>query len=462
MPKLPFLNRSEELRRLETMLARKAGAFGVVYGRRRCGKSRLIRELLSSERSVLYVGDDTEASLQRASLATEIARLLPGFDRATYPQWSSLFERFWTDAPKGSVLVLDEFPSMVSVSPELPSILQKHVDELPERGIHLVLAGSSQRMMQGLVLDGSAPLYGRATEILKLAPLQPFWIQRALRLSRRDAHLAVEAYAVWGGIPRYWELASDHASRGEAVRELVLSPLGVLHEEPRRLLMDDLRETTQASSILSLIGRGSHRISEIAARLEKPATSLSRPMQRLMELELVKRDIPFRSSHRTTKRSLYRIADPFLRFWFRFVEPNLSRLEARALSAVTHDVERDFPHHASGVWEDLVRASVPLKRYAGIEWGAAGRWWGPGLDGKPYEIDVVAESVGGESLLVGEAKWTADVDPGSLLARLERKAAQLPLARDKRIILAAWVRSTRARRNPPNVITPRHVVDVLR
>ena len=462
MSRLPFLNRAEEFRRLETMLTRREGALGVVYGRRRCGKSRLIREILSEKRSVLYVGDDTEASLQRANLATEIARLLPGFDQATYPQWNSLFQRFWMEAKRGFVLVLDEFPSMVSVSPELPSILQKYVDQRTDRGVHLLLAGSSQRMMQGLALDGSAPLYGRATEILKLSPLSAFWIQKALRFSKAEAHLATEAYSVWGGIPRYWELAADHSSRMDAIRDLVLSPLGVLHEEPRRLMMDDLRETTQASSILSLIGRGSHRISEIAGRLEKPVTSLSRPLQRLIELDLIKREIPFGTSPRTTKRSVYRIADPFLRYWFRFVEPNLSRLEARSLGAVIRDAERDFSHHVGGIWEELVRASVPRSSYKGIEWGPAARWWGTGLDRKTYEIDVVAESASNDSLLVGEAKWSDDVDLDRTFARLEQKALQLPLARNKRVVLTVWVKSTRAARRPPNVLTPRQVLDVLR
>lgn len=123
---------------------------------------------------------------------------------------------------------------MVSSSPELPSILQMYLDQQSARGIHLVLAGSSQRMMQGLILDGSAPLYGRADEILKLAPLPAYWIQKALGFSGRQATLSVEAYSVWGGIPRYWELASDYPGRAEALRALVLSPLGVLHEEPRR------------------------------------------------------------------------------------------------------------------------------------------------------------------------------------------------------------------------------------
>src|SRR6185295_7242644 len=144
--KLPFLDRDEETARLARLVESREGSLGVLYGRRRCGKSRLLREVLPLERSIYYVGDEREGTLQRASLAAEIARLLPGFDQVTYPDWSALCARFWNEAKPGTALVLDEFPALVAVAGELPSVLQKHVDRFPERGLHLLLAGSSQRM----------------------------------------------------------------------------------------------------------------------------------------------------------------------------------------------------------------------------------------------------------------------------------------------------------------------------
>lgn len=133
--KLPFLNRHEEAARFRRLLARTEGSLGVVYGRRRCGKSRLLREILPGGQAVYYVGDDREAALQRASLATEIGRLLPGFDRVTYPDWDALLARWWQEARPGTVLALDEFPSLVAVAPELPSLLQKSLDRESERGL---------------------------------------------------------------------------------------------------------------------------------------------------------------------------------------------------------------------------------------------------------------------------------------------------------------------------------------
>lgn len=457
--KLPFLDRHEEAARFRGLIDRSEGSLGVVYGRRRCGKSRLLREILPPERSVYYVGDDREDSLQRASLATEIGRLLPGFDRVTYPGWDALLARWWQEARPGTVLALDEFPSLVAVAQELPSLLQKHLDREAERGIHLLLSGSSQRMMQGLVLDRTAPLFGRASEILKISPLPAGWIEEALKL--RDPERAVEAYAVWGGTPRYWELAGDHPDLPSALRSLVLSPLGVLTEEPSRLLLDDMRDTTQAASILSLIGQGCHRISEIAARLGKPATALSRPLQRLQDMDLITREQPFGEEPRGSKRTLYKIADPFLRFWFRYVEVNRSRLGAGQVAAVEEEIGQRLGHHFGEVWEELARASVPRLQLGGITWGPAGRWWGPGLDRQPLEVDLVAHSLDGGSVLVGEVKWAAPRDAERLLAELEGKARRLPVAAGREVVPALWLKAS-VELSAGHVVTPRQVLDVLR
>jgi AAA+ ATPase superfamily predicted ATPase len=114
------------------------------------------------------------------------------------------------------------------------------------------------------------------------------------------------------------------------------------------------------------------------------ATSLSRPLERLIEMDLVARETPFGTSVRSSKRTLYRIADPFLRFWFRFVQPDRSRLEARQLAAVERDVAASFPHHAGEVWEELARVSVPALEAFGRTWGPAGRWWGPAWIPRPW------------------------------------------------------------------------------
>jgi hypothetical protein len=422
--RLKFLDRENERFRLEKAFSSTEGTFCCLYGRRRCGKSRLLQECLPEKRSVYFMADERDPNIQRSALAATVARFLPGFDAVYYPDWDSLFARWWREAPSGAVLAVDEFPYLVKTSPELPSVLQKWVDQTRSKPIHLIVAGSSQRMMMGLVLDANAPLFGRATEIIPVRPLGAGWIGKALQL-KQTADL-LDAYAFWGGIPRYWELAKENGGGWEAIHRLVLDPMGVLHNEPNRLLLDDLKETTQAASILALIGQGCHRISEIAARLGKPATSLARPIQRLMELGLIRREQPFGDPHRTGKKALYRLDDPFLGFWFRYVEPNRSRLEAGAIAAVLKECRRDFPIYRRQIWETLARQSIPLLSIEGKEWLPAHRWWGAGIDKKPLEIDLLSESMDRQWLLIGEVKSAiADRDQERMNAELRQKTQRL-------------------------------------
>lgn len=457
---LRFLDRELESSRLKGLYVRREGSLGVLYGRRRCGKSRLLVETLPAGRSVYFVADEREAPLQRAALANEIGRLLPGFERVVYPDWDSLLERWWTSAPPGAVLAMDEFQAMVSGAGELPSLLQRNLDARRASGCHLLLAGSSQRMMQGLVLDRTAPLFGRATEFMKISPLPAGWIQAGLGLEGKAIE-AVESYATWGGVPRYWELAVEFGNREEALKALVLDPLGVLHREPDLLLLDDVREAAQSASILELVGGGCHRVSEIAGRLGKPASSLSRPLQRLLDLELVRRDRPFATPSRDAKRSLYRVADPFLRFWFRYVAPNRSRLEVRMVDAVANSITRDVSRHVAEVWEDLARASVPRLGLFDREWNPASAWWGPGTDGRRLEVDVVADTTDGAALLVGSVKWEEETRVERTLAELEDAARRLPFARGRAVHLAVWVKR-RTGKGQAHVVEPSQVLEALR
>ncbi|MBM3461147.1 MAG: ATP-binding protein [Armatimonadetes bacterium] len=458
---LPFLNRDEEVARLRRFFRRNETSLAVLYGRRRLGKSRLLLETLPPGRAVYFVADDREAALQRAALAVEIGRLVPGFDLAVYPSWDALLTHWFQVAPRRATLVLDEFPELVAHASELPGILHKHVDRREPNGPHVVLCGSSQRMMQGLVLDRSAALYGRSTEILKVEPLAPGWLLAA-RLAK-NAEAAVEAWAIWGGVPRYWELAAEFPSRQAALSDLVLNPLGVLYGEADRLLLDDLRDPAQSASMLELIGNGCHRMSEIAGRLGKPAGALVRPLQRLVDLALVRRDRPFGEGERSTKRSAYRIADSFLRFCHRYVTPNRSRLEARLVTQVADAVETDFPHFVSAAWEDLARRSVPHLGLFDKSWGPASAWWGPGTDRKPLEVDLVAESLDGSALLLGSVKWENRSDLRRIAAELSAAAARLPIVGRRRVHVAAWIRRSPRGSNPACVaVDPAQVMACLR
>jgi len=307
-------------------------------------------------------------------------------------------------------------------------------------------------MMHGLVLDATAPLFGRAREILRIEPMSPRHLRAALGLA--SSREAVERYAIFGGVPRYWELTEPFADARSAATDLVLDPHGVLHDEPARLLLDDASEIARAASLLALVGAGCSRPSEIAGRLGQPATSLTRPIARLVSLGLIARETPFGTPPRDAKRTHYRIADPLLAFWYRFVEPNRSRLAAGSLDMVAAEVWRDFPSFLGLQWEALTRWRVPLAPIAGASWGPASRWWGAATDGRRFEIDLVAEGTDGR-ILVGEAKLHVSADEvGPLLTALRGKAAACPAIAGREVVTTLWILD-----GPSGVLGPVEVME---
>ena len=306
--------------------------------------------------------------------------------------------------------------------------------------------------MQGVILNDAAPLYGRASQVLPLRPLAPFWIQKALDVRGIEA---IEQYAVWGGVPRYWELARGCTGLQAAIEELMLDRFGVLHSEPDRLLLDDMRSAVQANSLLSLIANGCHRLSEIAGRLGKPAGHLARPLAQLIELGYIRREVPFGETTRSTRRSRYKLNDPFLIFWYRYVQPNRSLLERDLIDDVSRGIRQSFSQHVGDIWEDLARLSTASLPAGDIRWKPAQRWWGRGLDGQPMEIDLVAEDLEGEALLLGEVRWRERPDREAVFERLRYCAGNFSRARGRKVILGAWLK----RGGGPEVRPGEFVVD---
>ncbi len=449
---MDFLDRVDEQKRFRRFLGLREGALACIYGRRRIGKSRLIEEVVAGRDNVVkFIAERSEAALQRSRLAADIALLVPGFADVSYDSWSVMFDRWQKDAPKGSVLVIDELPYLVERSPELPSVLQRIADGLRTSGKKMILSGSSQRMMQGLVLNEGEPLYGRAREIVKLEPIHFSWMKSAFPAMSAWERFCL--YAILGGVPRYWESFQGDDDMWSVLRDQVFSPQGVFHDEPNYVLQDDLQDSVQATSVLSLVGRGVERLVEMAGRLQVPATALGRPMKRLMELGFVTREIPFGNDSKSNKKTLYRMSDSFLRFWYYFVLPNYSDVNFLSTKAEVAALQPAFRVFLGQAWERLVRDEIQRKPLPGFDarFRNAARWWGSGLDRKAMEIDIVAESLDGETLFVGEAKLSlSEAEAGHVLSELEAKAKQLPFARKyKNIVLRLFV----AHDPPPTAIS---------
>lgn len=457
---MKFVDRIDETARLKDALAREKSSLVVMCGRRRLGKSTLIKRVLSKN-DVYFLADRSEEQHQRVLLAKVIAQIFQDFDKLTYPDWESIFRAVNYRTYKRFTLCLDEFPYLVEQSPELPSVLQKLVDEKLLK-YNLVLCGSSQNMMYGLFLDSTAPLYGRADEIMRLTPIHLPYIQKALHLNAMNA---IEEYAVWGGVPRYWELRENRSSLDDALWRNILSVNGTLYEEPIKLFQDDVKDIVKTSTIMSYIGTGANRLSEIAARCNEPATNLSRPLKKLIDLGFLEKDVPFGIDEKNAKKSLYKIADPFMAFYYQFVVPNRSFIELGRRLPLEQALTAHFSEYVSIHWEKLCRDAVTGNMVNGIVYGKAKRWWGSILneDKKPeqVEFDVMAESLDKKYLLVGECKWTTGENGKQLTAELLRKANLLPFAKSYTIVPMLFLKNA-PKDDAGNAMLPEDVIKMMR
>ena len=456
---MKFVDRIDEAVRLKDALTREKSSLVVMYGRRRLGKSTLIKRVLS-DRDVYFLADRSEGQHQRALLAKVIVQVFPDFDKLTYPDWEAIFRALNYRTDERFTLCLDEFPYLVEQSPELPSVLQKLVDE-KQLKYNLVLCGSSQNMMYGLFFDSSAPLYGRADEIMRLTPIRLLYIQEALNL---DAMNAIEEYAVWGGVPRYWELRENRTSLDDALWHNILSVNGTLYEEPIKLFQDDVKDIVKTSTIMSYIGTGANRLSEIAARCNEPATNLSRPLKKLIDLGFLEKDVPFGIDEKNAKKSLYKIADPFMAFYYQFVVPNRSFIELGRRLPIEQALTAHFSKYVSMQWKKLCRDVVTGNLVNGVVYGKAKRWWGSVLNEnkKPeqVEFDVMAESLDKKYLLVGECKWTTGENGKQLTAELLRKANLLTFTKSYTITPVLFLKNT-PKDDVGNVMLPEDVIKLM-
>lgn len=315
--------------------------------------------------------------------------------------------------------------------------------------------------MQGYILDKKEPLYGLADEIIRLTPIPVQYIGQALSC---DSKQAIEEYAVWGGIPRYWELRADYKDNETAIKKLLLDNKGFLADEPIRLLRDDMRDTVQASTLLSIIGNGANRLSEIAGRAGKDATQITEPLGKLRELGYIRREVPFGEDEKKSKKGLYRINDSLLEFNYRFVAPYKSILELGRTETVLSIIKAQFPGYVGECWEHLCRQFVSGNLIDGIAYNMATRWWGKifteeSKEGEMVELDVVAESIDKKHILIGECKWTTVEDAKRLVNSLEAKIKYLPfIKKGQSIHVMLFLKNEPRNKNTARIIYPTDII----
>ena len=359
-----FVGRTAELAALGKQYASVEGALVPIYGRRRVGKSELIRHFLRGKRALYHVGKTATGGLQLREFLADAARTLdePLLAHLPTDDWRTALETVVAKAKGKLVLAFDEFQWLVGACPELPSVLQELWDRSWRASgkVMVILCGSYVGFMEREVLGKKSPLFGRRTaQVL----LRPFGFAEAAAFHRgysiTDKALA---YFICGGVPLYLRCFDARRSIESNVEELILDEYGPMAREPDFLLREELREVDSYFALLWAIAGGKGVAKDMAAETGLPERSLHYYLQQLAELGYVARVYPLSGDEPAARHVRFVLDDPLLRFWFRFVFPNQSLIQQ--MGPVKAMREHLRPLLARVLWR-VLRASMPRGPSAG-------------------------------------------------------------------------------------------------
>lgn len=423
-----FIGRSRELAILERELTRPGPSLVVVYGRRRVGKSTLLLRALAGKPHVYFqatrVADRDGQALFRQQVERSIGRdpVLTGL-----VGWEAILahlRRLAETTHPGLTVVLDEFPYLCEANDALPSIVQKVWDEVraSRSPLHLVLCGSAVSFMEDLLAERN-PLHGRQSAQLDVATLS--YRDAASFFPRWSAEDRLRAFGVFGGMPYYLSLCDSERSLTDNIHDVILGDGAPLKEEPQHLLQAELKNVARYSSILRAIADGCTFRAEIAGRVlsEGEASSILTPyLHKLEALRLIRSEVSLdvRDPARSRNTRFF-LDDPFLAFYFRFVLPYASALEAGHAREVLEDAILPFQDEYMGQrFEEICRQWL---RFFGRERlpssvKEVGRIWGADFD-----IDVAATLLDGTPVF-GECKWWAKPVGANVHVRLQESSGR--------------------------------------
>ncbi|MEK6954039.1 MAG: ATP-binding protein [Candidatus Micrarchaeota archaeon] len=432
-----FYDRHRELAFFSDKLkSLKAGELIIFYGRRRLGKTSLIRKFLDTNKVdakslYLYINIQGEQELKQF-MARDIFEQWK--ETIAIAAWKDFFSYLKASSEgRKTVVVIDEFQRLKTISPSFITELQNQWDSgLKNASLMLILVGSSIGMMKRIAISPHGALYGRKTAQIQLAPFR--YIDFREMFPGKSEEEKIAWHSVFGGTPYYLELAKKHKHLEEAIIEEVLTKQAPLREEPKNLLEFELKVIARYNSLLYAIGKGKRSLKEICDVVGIQRTTLPPYLNGLQELlALVERRQPMFGKKNLGR---YELKDNFFKFWYSFILPHSSSLEIENIKAPLKDIRENLPSHIGMCVEDVIRELFIL--YNGeeikgvkLDFEKMGAWW----DRKGNEIDLVID--GKNELLLGEVKWTNKQMGVEVLDALLKKSELVNKGGKRRFILVS-------------------------
>ena len=428
-----FVNRTQELTALNKLYAKNTFQIAIVYGRRRVGKTTLLNEFVKDKPAIFFAAQEANAHLNLQLFSEKIYSFF-GLPKETgdFRNWYDAFSFIAQMAKEQRfLLVIDEFPYLAASDRSLKSILQNIIDhELIKTNLYLILCGSQISFMENQVLGYKSPLFGRRTAQFRIEGFDYF--DAAKMLGDVSSEERIKYYACLGGTPHYLGQVNPMLSFEENLTELYFEPQGYLFNEPAMLLQQELREPAMYNSIISAIATGASRLNDISAKIAEDTAKTCKYIKTLLDLRILRKEIPFGENPERSRKALYQIADNCYRFWYKYVFFNRIGVETGIGRRIAENAV--FPEISAfigkPVFEDVCRQYLIRKnKETALPFLVTniGAWWGTDMQARqPADIDLAADNKQQSKVLLCECKWRNEATDADEILKLLKKADLLP------------------------------------
>lgn len=420
-----FIGREKELSEMNRRYREGNFQFFILYGRRRVGKTTLLKEFCRDKNHIFYSAEQSNEKLNLDKFSAEIITHYGETFLEPFRSWEKALTYIDERQREESlVLVLDEFPYLAATNPSLLSILQHLIDHRLQRGkLFLILCGSYMGFMENEVLGAKSPLFGRRTAQLYMKPFDYLDSVRFMDGFSQEEKLML--YGAFGGTAMYLRQIRSGKTIKDNIIDAFLRPVSYLYEEPLLLMRQEVQEPGVYCAIIEAIATGATKANEIAVKTGEESAKCLKYISTLRKLGIVYKEVPF-GEKETSRRALYHLSDFMFRFWYRYVSSSRTLLETDAQEIVwNRRIEPDYSHYMGQVFERICRDYLLRQNSKGalpILFTEIGRWWGTNPKShEQVEIDLVAKE--GNTYLFCECKWTNEPVDLQVLKKLQDKSA---------------------------------------